>query len=1772
MADNESKVSVDAEITVDSSKAASGLKQAGKAIADNTRQLKEYNDELDKSIKKHDELGKAVEKSAKKQSASQPLGLLVKSERVRRKDRRSKSSKKASVKAGKRPVRSSSVGRQVEKVSSAVDDASQDAVDDLKSIGSATEKIGEHIEELKRQAEQTEEQSGRASKKSGIGSSASQGDAGSGSRRVRDSHPEYWAERTRAEHFRGNYWGAKAGRIDQDHRYKPGWRGGLASGVGGMISRARNSGGLSGFAARVGTGVGMKHPEMNIMKGATTTGLGLNPLALTGAAAGAAIARLTEAVGNLAVESLQAYGEVDKLKTSLSVVYGSDAEANAAFEEIKEYSLESPFGVEQTTEMAILLKQSGVYGTELLDTMRMIGDTAGGNADKFQRIANNYAQIASIGKASMLDMRQFAYAGIPIYKKVAEELGVSQSVLRQMISDGEVTNEVIEKVFKTMTSEGGEFYKAVERGAQTLNARLVNLQDSLNLAKASIGEGLFKADVPVLGNRIDGQGALGGVLNALEELVRKADDWARLKNIERDIAGISGRREAVEGIDTMIAEMMAQGKDVSALRGLRADISGVATPDSELAIQHEAYKFATQKLELGSTENRKRLEGEIKQLEDALKSTSDKNVTKTITGRISQLRDEMREARKYAALVQSDFMVSEPGKGPGWNYTYQPGKEFGRFSEMAASNAPAMYQVEASNLATMLLEQGQKRAASASSLGAWADGTVQEYKGTDAGKAEAERKRKEEYDRNYAEFTRLNALIDDTGRLLDGVDVDIGEFVDLMKSGIITPLEEVSLAFHDIARHKDDTSQEIMAKRKQWIGLRERAGDVGGLIPTLPPELSDGLKHVVSVLEKAGFNSEANVNELNHALVGLSKMQGFAQNDAARLITQYLLTSTASVTREARTYDDIYGKGDAVDSTPLWKRITGSALGVDAGFISDSASKFFETYKEFEGRNISKGVVSGMVASGRSAKDITGRLRFKEGQSIHGGQLIDWEATRVSMEEFAMSAHASTAELSAYSDSLSEQIGMYKKLKETMFTTGEDWEKLKAIEDAGLASQLHNAFSGINESMLAFNAAGESREVEVNEDGMFVFKDTQELLSAQREFEYSLEEVVTALDANTSALNAKKDDAAGKTYFSSINDKHARDSMQSAVKLASADTYRDTRQDSPESIQRILSGYIDSMIGDADVVQAIKDDDLDAKTRSFESSLARFTGMVGSTATSPDEILSYLQEARREREGYADRGVSTSDNDRMGVLDSLIMDAEMLIQSAFNKAVVQSLPDMSIGDDGTRLARQNAGLNSMRQWSSAFYASDPMGSVSAQRMADTLDAQADNSMGAANVLQSVAEQLESIRAINADVKNENQMRRQWNNAVSVNKHTKGTLTHESQMQKRHSDLLATDFSNASKSLKDVIEKEMTDSSEFDPNTIVTPISEAMRLAVQELRMANPGMTQDDAIDTVVKQREIKDEQVNQWDFRARAENAIQRYAENPTPGNTAAMAGGVFAQAGMDLVEGSNVGDFIQGTAQGGPLVGLLNTLARAMAGVVESIEWLDYTLNPVTNVVRGLSDVFKVLLTPLLVISRLFDLLGQGIQKVLSMIPGWDDMIDEIDEMGNTWAGLNNEQQKELELLRQLNEQLGNTRRAFIEAEEYYLTEKRHQNATWAIEAQGLYGGGAVTNVNDMILTPHGNFSTAPDDYILAMKDPTSLMGAGGSGGGYVQVKLVVNNNASDLVDTSAEEQTGDDGTGELIVTISRVVAGDYASGKNGWDSAIAGRRAREQGRRVTR
>ena len=120
----------------------------------------------------------------------------------------------------------------------------------------------------------------------------------------------------------------------------------------------------------------------------------------------------------------------------------------------------------------------------------------------------------------------------------------------------------------------------------------------------------------------------------------------------------------------------------------------------------------------------------------------------------------------------------------------------------------------------------------------------------------------------------------------------------------------------------------------------------------------------------------------------------------------------------------------------------------------------------------------------------------------------------------------------------------------------------------------------------------------------------------------------------------------------------------------------------------------------------------------------------------------------------------------------------------------------------------------------------------------------------------------------------------------------------------------------------------------------------------------------------------------------------------------------------------------------------------------------------------------------------------------------------------------------------------------------EYYEKNVRHRMAISTDE------GVSSKSVNDMIITPQGNFSTHPDDYIIATKKPNELNGGGSS----PNVTISIYNQSGDVVKVAKTEKTENEfGDIDIKATIVAVTADAVVNGE--LDSAFAQMQARQQG-----
>lgn len=301
-------------------------------------------------------------------------------------------------------------------------------------------------------------------------------------------------------------------------------------------------------------------------------------------------------------------------------------------------------------------------------------------------------------------------------------------------------------------------------------------------------------------------------------------------------------------------------------------------------------------------------------------------------------------------------------------------------------------------------------------------------------------------------------------------------------------------------------------------------------------------------------------------------------------------------------------------------------------------------------------------------------------------------------------------------------------------------------------------------------------------------------------------------------------------------------------------------------------------------------------------------------------------------------------------------------------------------------------------------------------------------------------------------------------------------------------------------------------------------------ALLKLKYIQEGFTEEQAevlaseqhkLDLLNEEIEKQKQLAEQAEREAEARKELEKNAKYSLSGlqNLMKEDGNVAGYYGVDLLQQTSAGSIVNGAMQGAEIGGLWGAIAGGLTSAVMQLDGFQKLLN-------GVNKFISLLLEPL-----------NGVFNWLAKILGLD-------------TDINDEKEKELETLKKVNEQYRDLQKAIEDNEAYY--KNRRQLLANDINKNYL----ETKSVNDMIITPQGNFSTHPDDYIIATKNPNGL--------GNGNLNVIVNDYAGVKVDTQ-KVQNGE--MTNLILTISKKVAGDYATGQNGWDNAIASRSLRNAG-----
>ena len=164
---------------------------------------------------------------------------------------------------------------------------------------------------------------------------------------------------------------------------------------------------------------------------------------------------------------------------------GSAEEATKLVNNLKEMGAKTPFETSDLAKASQTLLAFGTSAEDLLPTLQMLGDVSQGNKERFDSLTLAFAQVGSAGKLSGQDLLQFVNAGFNPLNEISKMTGESMAELKERMSAGGVSAEEVAEAFKHATSEGGQFYQAMEAQSQTFNGQMSTLKDN---AMSFIGE------------------------------------------------------------------------------------------------------------------------------------------------------------------------------------------------------------------------------------------------------------------------------------------------------------------------------------------------------------------------------------------------------------------------------------------------------------------------------------------------------------------------------------------------------------------------------------------------------------------------------------------------------------------------------------------------------------------------------------------------------------------------------------------------------------------------------------------------------------------------------------------------------------------------------------------------------------------------------------------------------------------------------------------------------------------------------------------------------------------------------------------------------------------------------------------------------------------------------------------------------------------------------------------------------------------------------------
>lgn len=202
----------------------------------------------------------------------------------------------------------------------------------------------------------------------------------------------------------------------------------------------------------------------------------------------------------------------EQSQLAFSTLLGGDAAAESFLTRLQDVAETTPFSRAGLEAIAKNLIANGFSDTAeqftLLDSIGEAGSALGLSEQSMAEVATYLGRMNATDKANLEYLNPLIERGIPAIEYLAENMGVSNAKMYDMISAGDVLGSEAARVIAAAMQE--DFGGSLEKQAQSYTGLMSTLEDAREELDAAMGEGYNEARKPAIEEEIDYLSGEGG--------------------------------------------------------------------------------------------------------------------------------------------------------------------------------------------------------------------------------------------------------------------------------------------------------------------------------------------------------------------------------------------------------------------------------------------------------------------------------------------------------------------------------------------------------------------------------------------------------------------------------------------------------------------------------------------------------------------------------------------------------------------------------------------------------------------------------------------------------------------------------------------------------------------------------------------------------------------------------------------------------------------------------------------------------------------------------------------------------------------------------------------------------------------------------------------------------------------------------------------------------------------------------------------------------------